>query len=93
MVSPPREIAIPRTLFAAAFTGTLTLSALAPARAQPWTLSSSPAGIAMRWYSDTNDEAQAHGIAGAYCSEMGRVVRLGAIEQDGSAVIAHYRCF
>jgi hypothetical protein len=84
---------MPRTLFAAALAGAVLLSTLGPAVAQPWTLSSSAGGITMRWYSDTNDEAQAHGIAGAYCSEMGRATQLAGIEKDGSAIIAHYRCF
>ena len=84
---------MPRYLFAALLALAMTASILSPAGAQPWALSSSPAGITMRWYSDSNDEAQAHGLAGAYCSEMGRAVRLAAIERDGSAVIAHYRCF
>ena len=84
---------MPRVLSAISLAGAVLLSAYGPAVAQPWTLSSSPGGITMRWYSDTNNEAQAHGIAGAYCSEMGRAAGLAAIEKDGSAVIAHYRCF
>jgi len=63
-----------------------------PAIAQPWTLSASRSGITLRWYADTSDEAQAHGVAGAYCGAIGRAVQLAAIERDGSAVIAHYRC-
>jgi hypothetical protein len=73
--------------------GAMTTLALGPAVAQPWTLSRSSNGITMRWYSDTNDEAQAHGIAGAYCGATGRGVRLAGIEKDGSAVVARYRCF
>jgi len=84
---------MPRYLSVALLAGTLAASALSPAIAQPWTLSASPGGITMRWYSDTSNEPQAHVRAGAYCSEMGRVARLGAIEEDGSAVIARYRCF
>ena len=84
---------MPRYLFAAFLAGAMTPLMLSPAAAQPWTLSSSPNGITMRWYSDTNDEAQAHVMAGAYCTATGRGARLAAIEEDGSAVVAHYRCF
>lgn len=84
---------MPRYLSAAFLAGAMTTLTLAPAVAQPWTLSSSPDGVTMRWYSDSNDEAQAHVMAGTYCGATGRTVRLAAIEADGSAVIAHYRCF
>ena len=82
-----------RWLSAAFLAGAMTALTLGPAAAQPWTLSSSPNGITMRWYSDRNEEAQAHAMAGAYCTATGRGVRLAAIEEDGSAVVAHYRCF
>ena len=82
-----------RYLAAAFLASATTMSALDPAIAQPWALASSPNGITMRWYSDTNDEAQAHGVAGAYCGQMGRGAALAGIEKDGSAVVAHYRCF
>ncbi len=59
---------------------------------QPWTLSRSPDSITLRWYSGNADEAQARSLAGAYCIETSRSAALGNIEQDGSAVIARYRC-
>lgn len=66
---------------------------VAPALAQPWILSRSPYTIRMRWYSDTASEAQAHGLAGAYCGAISRAAGLASIEADGSAVVTSYRCF
>ena len=84
---------MPRCLFVAFLAGAMTTLALGSAVAQPWPLSSSSDGITMRWYGDTNDETQARAMAGAYCTATGRGVRLAAIEEDGSAVVARYHCF
>ncbi|MGE5271134.1 MAG: hypothetical protein ACM3JG_15845 [Thiohalocapsa sp.] len=78
---------------AAAAAAALIALSVAPAVAQPWVLSRSPDAIRMRWYGDTTSEAQARGLAGAYCGASGRAARLATIEQDGSAVVASYRCF
>jgi hypothetical protein len=68
------------------------LLSLTACSGEPWTLSRSPDAITLRWYSDASDEARARGAAGAYCTQAGRSVELGAIQRDGSAVIANYRC-
>lgn len=64
-----------------------------PVAAQPWVQSRSSDEITLRWYTDTTDQAQGLGLAGAYCAQIGRSAGLHEIERDGSAVIARYRCF
>lgn len=67
----------------------LSLTACA---AEPWTLSHSSNAIALRWYSDTSTAGQARAVADAYCGQTGKSVELGDLEEDGSAMIAHYHC-
>jgi hypothetical protein len=67
----------------------LSVTACAP---EPWVLSHSANGLTLRWYADTSSEAQARGVARAYCTETGKSLELGDLEEDGSAMIAHYRC-
>ena len=63
------------------------------AAAQPWVLSRSGDEITLRWYADTTAQAEALDLANTYCARAGRGASLHAIERDGSAVIADYRCF
>jgi hypothetical protein len=70
----------------------IVLLSLAACSGEPWTLSQSPNEITLRWWSDELADAQAGGIAGAYCTQMGKAVQLGSIERDGSASIGYYRC-
>jgi len=70
----------------------LLILSLTGCTAEPWTLSRSRDAITLRWYSDATREVQAQGVAGAYCTEVGKSVELGAIARDGSAVVAQYRC-
>jgi hypothetical protein len=65
---------------------------LAACSSEPWTLSQSPNEITLRWWNDEIAAAQAGGVAGDYCTQMGKSVEIGSIERDGSASIGHYRC-
>lgn len=58
----------------------------------PWALAASPNGITLRWYPDDTSEAAAHSVADAHCAATGLPASLAAIERDGSAEIASYRC-
>jgi hypothetical protein len=75
--------------FTAALLGLLLLAACS---SQTLTLSQSSNEITLRWWSDELADAQAHGVAGAYCTRLGKSAELGSIERDGSASIGHYRC-
>ena len=74
------------------------LSMLAlPALAQnppglPWRIAVSPGAVALRWYPDELSEAQTRQTAAAHCAAIGRRAGFAALEQDGSAEIATYRC-
>ncbi|HEY1299483.1 MAG TPA: hypothetical protein VGF07_03250 [Stellaceae bacterium] len=70
----------------------LLLLALAGCNGPPWTLSRSPAEIALRWYPDEIGPAPAAQLAGLHCLAWGRAAVLAADNRDGSAEIATYRC-
>ena len=70
----------------------IVLSSLAACTGEPWTLARTPNSITLRWWSDELADAQATGVAGAYCTQMGKAVEFGSIERSGSASIGHYRC-
>ena len=58
----------------------------------PWTLSQSPDGIDLRWYSDDTPTAAADTVAQAHCRSYGKSAELIAYTQDGSAQLGKYRC-
>ena len=58
----------------------------------PWLQAASPGGITLRWYTDDLPEAAARQVANAHCAATGRAAGIAAIELDGSAEIATYRC-
>lgn len=70
----------------------IALLSLTACTAEPWTLARSPSAITLRWWSDEVADAQAGAVAGAYCNRMGKAVRIGSVERDGSASIGRYRC-
>jgi hypothetical protein len=66
--------------------------ALGACSGPPWTLSQSPDGIVLRWYSDNTPTAAADTVARAHCQSYGKTVELIAYDQDGSAQRGSYRC-
>jgi len=70
----------------------IVLLSLAACSGQPWTLNQSRDSITLRWWSDEIADAQAHGVAGAYCTQMGKGVQIDSVERTGSASIARYSC-
>ncbi len=83
---------MPRLRPALSLAAAALLLPLAACSGPPWVLSRSPDSVALRWYTELSDEAQAHAVAGGYCIPTGRAARLVDLEQDGSAVIARYHC-
>jgi hypothetical protein len=76
----------------AAFAAFCLMVSLAACAGEPWVQSRTAGTITLRWYDDTSNEAQARGLAGAYCAQSGKTAQLGEIRQTGSAVMANYRC-
>jgi hypothetical protein len=46
----------------------------------------------LRWYSDETDIAAAQAIADLHCRSFGQTAALASDEQNGSIVIAEFRC-
>ena len=70
----------------------IVLLSLAACSRPPWTLSQSPDSITLRWWSDEIADTQAHGVAGTYCTQMGKAVQIDSVERVGSASIGRYSC-
>jgi hypothetical protein len=70
----------------------LALAGCAGPPGPPWPEIASPGGITLRWYPDEVSEAEAQQVAAAHCAVADRNARMAALERDGSAEIARYRC-
>ncbi|MGC2199432.1 MAG: hypothetical protein WA633_04685 [Stellaceae bacterium] len=58
----------------------------------PWTLSSSPSEITLRWYPDDTPDAVANSVAQVHCQTWGKNAELISTVQDGSAQLGKYLC-
>jgi hypothetical protein len=83
---------MPRSRCHALLASGFAVLSLTACAGEPWVLARTASTITLRWYDDTSSEAQARGLAGAYCAQTGKSVELGDIQQTGSAVRANYRC-
>jgi hypothetical protein len=58
----------------------------------PWTVSSSPEAITLRWYSDQMDVTAAQTIADRHCQSVGKTAALASDDKSGSTEVAEFRC-
>ena len=79
-------------LLAVRVAGIAVLLCLGACNGPPWTLSQSPSGIDLRWYSDDTPSTAADSVAQLHCQSQGKTAELIAYDQDGSAQIGRYRC-
>jgi len=79
-------------LLAVRAAGAAVLLCLGACNGPPWTLSQSPNGIDLRWYSDDTPNAAADTVARVHCRSYGKNAELIGYEQDGSAQLGKYRC-
>jgi hypothetical protein len=68
------------------------LICLAACNGPPWTLSSSPNDITLRWYPDDTPDTAADSAAQSHCQSWGKNAELISYNQDGSAQLGRYRC-
>jgi hypothetical protein len=83
---------VPKWNVALGAAGFAALAALTGCSAPPWTLNQSPAGISLRWYSDTTPLAAANQVAQLHCGSWAKSAELMSNAEDGSAEVAEYRC-
>ncbi|HVC57749.1 MAG TPA: hypothetical protein VND95_17500 [Stellaceae bacterium] len=72
--------------------GVLLLGLTGCAGGPPWPEAASRDAITLRWYPDEISAAEAQQVAEAHCAPARRIAAIAAVERDGSAEIATYRC-